>query len=157
MSYVDDLITRMVAVESEAFTAANITMSVFPYPHLHNVPPYMSNWLSGFDPKKQTPTEDLITLEFTIELVVGLVTAGLPGEKLALINVYTPIMHRAFRGNPNLTSVAYPAKLANLRETTFVSGRGLVQLDTVESVPARWATYFTVTAKYLEKVPQAHY
>jgi len=157
MSYVDDLIARMVAVEDEAFTAGGITMSVFPYPHIHNVAPYMSNWLSGFEPKRQSPNEDLITLEFTIELIVGLVTAGLPGEKLALINVYTPIMHRAFRSNPNLVSSAYPTKLANLRDTTLVSGRGLVQLEAVEGVPARWATYFIVTAQYLEKVTQAHY
>ncbi len=156
--FIDDILNRMAAVEREAFTAAGVSIEIFPYPVYRPLAPYVGQWLSGYVTTRQSPREDLIELEFTIELVVGNVTAGIEGEKLAKINPWTILMHNAFRSNPLLISDAYTAKLAGLRQTLFVSGRGLVQLDAVEGgPPARWATYFVATAEYLGKFEQAHF
>lgn len=161
MSYLDDALDRVVAMQKEAMSA--LTTGAFdsvPYwPYQQELCPYMTNRHGGMAPDytKYAPDIETEPENILMRLVVAHVTEGYKGEKPALALDFYIAIREYFRAHPMLTTDAgaYTAEPNYLDPETgaYISGHtGLVVFTNSGFGNPQLAYEFTLQIPYIQSV-----
>jgi hypothetical protein len=128
MSYLNDLLARVVALEKEAMSSLSINADAVPYfNYAGSGFPYFTNRIAD-TPITNDGSEDidlnnpLVIMRF----VVGHATEGYKGEIEAKLYTYLPAIKTYIQQRSNwLQSAAYPTRMDNLQSARISNAGGL--------------------------------
>ena len=120
MSYLTEILDRVVAIQLEAMTAQGVTADAAPYFFYTGEGfPYFSNRIndigvSGYIDGQEAEDIDQNTVFVVMRFVVGHLTSGVRGERESDLYEYIPGIKTYFQEREMLQSAAYPVEMVGL-------------------------------------------
>ena len=120
MSYLTEILDRVVAIQLEAFTALSVTADAVPYFfYTGEAFPYVTNRINdigveGYIPGQEAEDIDQNNVFVTMRLIVGHITSGVDGERESDLYEFLPTLKTYFQEREMLQSAAYPLEMDGL-------------------------------------------
>ena len=127
MSYLNDLLDRVVALEKEAMTSMNVKADAVPrFYYVGEGFPYFTNRIADTPISDDGSEEvDLHSPLVIMRLVVGHITEGYKGQPEAKLYTWLPAIKTYFNERMWLTSETYPDRMGYLQSARITNGGGL--------------------------------
>jgi len=159
VSYLNDLLDRVVAIEKEAMTSIGVTCSAWPYFYKTSSDfPYFTNRLADLPITDDgSQDEDVNSPIVIMRFVVAHLTSGYKGEPERRLYEWLPTIKTVFNERQWLTSAAYPARMDNLQSARVTNNGGLrvFQNDGIDAVQV--AAEIQLQCVFLEFIEQDQY
>jgi hypothetical protein len=129
VSYLNELLDRVVAIQKEAMLSINIAADAWPYFYKTSESfPYFTNRIADVPITDDgSQDEDVNTPLVIMRLVVAHLTSGYKGEAERRLYEWMPVVKTTFNQRQWLTSNAYPVRMANLQEVRVINNGRFVQ------------------------------
>lgn len=159
MSYLNDLLERVVALEKEAMTSMDVKADAVPqFYHAQEAFPYFTNRIADI-PISDDGSEDvdLNSPLVIMRLVVGHITEGYKGQPEAKLYTWLPVIKIYFNERMWLTSEKYPDKMAGLQSARVVNGGGLRVFENAGIAAMQVGAEIQLACTFYESITQDTY
>jgi hypothetical protein len=161
MSYMNELLARVVAIQKEAMASLTPPVPVDSVPRFNHVQeafPYFTNRIADTPVSDDgSQDEDVNSPILLMRLVVDHVTSGYRGEVEAKLYTWLPVIKTYFNERMWLQSAAYPLRMENLQSARVINSGGLRIFDNAGIAAVQVGAELQLQCIFPEFIEQVYY